>query len=100
MLQSLVARDMQGRVFALFGSISSIMVPLGLAIAGPAADAVGIRTLFWVAGIAVILIGCASFFVRPLMELEIAPRKAAPVAYDLNSGLANANSNLVSANTN
>ncbi len=100
MLQTLVAKDMQGRVFALFGSISSIMVPLGLAIAGPAADAVGIRTLFWVAGIAVVVIGCASFFVRSLMELESAPRKAAPVAYDLNKGLENVNANLVSANTN
>ena len=90
-LQSLVAKDMQGRVFALFGSISSIMVPLGLAVAGPAADAVGIRTLFWVAGIAVILIGCGSFFMRSLMELEKPPTKVGQLSFDYNSNLESLN---------
>jgi len=96
-LQSLVAKDMQGRVFALFGSISSIMVPLGLAVAGPAADAVGIRTLFWVAGIAVILIGCGCFFVRSLMELEKPQRNAAQKAYGFNGNLEAGKSDLKAA---
>jgi MFS transporter, DHA3 family, macrolide efflux protein len=69
-LQSVVAKDMQGRVFSLFNSISSVMVPLGLAIAGPTADALGIRMLFYAAGIVIVLIGFISFFIRPLMDLE------------------------------
>jgi MFS transporter, DHA3 family, macrolide efflux protein len=69
-LQTVVAREMQGRIFSLFGSISAIMVPLGLAIAGPTADAVGILPLFYVTGIVVVLIGMAGFFIRPLMNLE------------------------------
>jgi DHA3 family macrolide efflux protein-like MFS transporter len=48
-LQSLVAKDMQGRVFSLMGSISSIMTPLGLALASPLTDAIGISTMFYVA---------------------------------------------------
>jgi DHA3 family macrolide efflux protein-like MFS transporter len=69
-MQSVIARDMQGRVFSLFGSNSGIMVPLGLAFAGPLADAVGIRPMFYTAGILVVLIGLAGFFIRPLMNLE------------------------------
>lgn len=69
-MQSIIPNNIQGRVFSLVGSVSSIMVPLGLAIAGPTTDAVGIRTLFYVTGIAVVLIGLASFFIQPLMDLE------------------------------
>jgi len=69
-LNSIVAKDMQGRVFSLFGSISSVMTPLGLVIAGPVADTVGIRILFYVAGAAVVLVAFAGFFIRPLMDLE------------------------------
>ncbi len=69
-LQASVAKDMQGRVFALFGSISSIITPLGLAISGPIADAIGIRMLFYIAGAAVLLIGIAGFFIPSLMNLE------------------------------
>jgi MFS transporter, DHA3 family, macrolide efflux protein len=49
-LNSVVAKDMQGRVFSTMGSFSSLMVPLGLAVAGPVADAFGVRVVYWVAG--------------------------------------------------
>lgn len=69
-LQSIVARDMQGRMFSLLGSISSAMSPLGLAFAGPLADAIGIRSIYYIAGIATLIIGVAAIFIPSLMNLE------------------------------
>jgi MFS transporter, DHA3 family, macrolide efflux protein len=72
-LQSLVAKEMQGRVFALLGSLSGIITPIGLAIAGPVADAVGIRILFFGCGVAIMLASIISFFIPSLMNLEKTP---------------------------
>lgn len=69
-LQSVVAKDVQGRIFSLLGSISSGMMPLGLAIAGPLADSIGVRPVFLIAGIAPLLLGLAGFASRDLMNLE------------------------------
>lgn len=41
-LQSVVAPDIQGRVFTVIGSMSMLMSPIGLAIAGPVADRFGV----------------------------------------------------------
>jgi hypothetical protein len=46
------------------------MTPLGLAIAGPVADTVGIRPIFYFAGGAVLLMVLAGFFSRDLMNIE------------------------------
>lgn len=69
-LQSVIARDIQGRIFSLLGSISSGMMPLGLAVAGPVADAIGVRTVFLVAGIGPLLLGLMGFASRDLMTME------------------------------
>jgi len=69
-IQSVVAKDMQGRFGSLLGSITGAMTPLGLAIAGPVADAVGIRPIFYFAGAAIILMTLAAFFSRDLMNIE------------------------------
>lgn len=45
--QSIVAPDMQGRVFTVLISVASGMAPLGLAIAGPVADAVGVQVWYF-----------------------------------------------------
>jgi DHA3 family macrolide efflux protein-like MFS transporter len=41
LLQDVVAPEIQGRVFTVIGSLSSLAVPVGLAIAGPVADWLG-----------------------------------------------------------
>ena len=61
---------MQGRVFSLIGSITAITAPLGLAVAGPVADAIGTRFLFYIAGVAVIATGAACIFIPSIMNLE------------------------------
>lgn len=49
-MQANVAPEMQGRVFALLGTLSGAMAPIGLAIAGPVSDSIGIQTWFLLAG--------------------------------------------------
>lgn len=70
-LQVSVAPDMQGRVFSLLGSVASGMSPIGLALAGPLADRIGIQTWFLAAGAACLsmaLFGAANLTVRTVEE--------------------------------
>jgi MFS transporter, DHA3 family, macrolide efflux protein len=68
--QSVIAKDKQGRVFSLLGSISAAVSPLGLAIAGPAADAVGLRVIYYVAGAVCLVLALAAAFIPSVMDLE------------------------------
>jgi len=70
LLQQVVAPDMQGRVLTLVMSLCNGMTPLSMAIAGPVADAVGVRTLYVVGGVAQILLGVSGFLVPAIMHLE------------------------------
>jgi len=72
-LNSIVAKDMQGRVFTLINSLSGLMIPIGLAIAGPAADFLGIEWIYFICGGAFMIITLLGFFSKPLMELEKHP---------------------------
>ena len=56
MLQATVPPEVQGRVFTVVLSRSGIMAPLGLSIAGPVADALGVRLWFVIAGITMVSI--------------------------------------------
>ena len=69
-VQDVVAPDMQGRVFTLIISASTLMTPLSLIVAGPLADAFGVQTWFIVGGICTSLLGIALFFVPSLMNIE------------------------------
>jgi len=69
-LQSVVAPEMQGRVFTLVGSIAALMSPLGLMIAGPLSDVVGVRVWFIVGGIATVVMGVACFFIPAAVHVE------------------------------
>ena len=68
--QTTVAPEMQGRVFALLGSLISLSSPLGLAIAGPVSDRFGIQVWFVVAGILCIAVGIAGFFIPTILHIE------------------------------
>ncbi len=69
-VQAAVTPDMQGRVFTLMGSLSSGMAPLGLLIAGPIADKLGIQTWYVVGGVTCILVGVAGYFIPAVMNVE------------------------------
>jgi DHA3 family macrolide efflux protein-like MFS transporter len=69
-LQAKVEKNMQGRIFSLMGSISSAMVPIGLVIAGPTSDAIGIGPVFYICGIVIALTAVVFFFSPTLMNFE------------------------------
>jgi DHA3 family macrolide efflux protein-like MFS transporter len=78
-LQATVEKGMQGRVFSLLASISSAIIPLGLAIAGPTTDAIGIGPLYYIGGIAILITGIACFFIPAMMNLETNSKNPAAV---------------------
>lgn len=69
-LQATVAPEMQGRIFTLVTSAASAMMPISLAVAGPLADAVGVRPWYIVSGIVFSLVGVVSFFVPAITHIE------------------------------
>jgi DHA3 family macrolide efflux protein-like MFS transporter len=69
-IQSVVAKDMQGRVVTLQYSIGNLMIPLALVITGPVADAIGLRTMWYVAGSVIVGLTAFAFFFRDLMNIE------------------------------
>lgn len=70
LLQSIIRPDMQGRVMSLLQSGATAISPLGLLIAGPFSDWLGIRVWFWAGGILCALIAIGAFFVPIIMNVE------------------------------
>ena len=69
-LQSVVAPEMQGRVFLLVISMAKAISPLGLIIAGPLADAYGVQIWFLVGGVLTGLLGLSALLVPAIMNIE------------------------------
>lgn len=69
-LQAAVAPSMQGRVFTLLSSAAMAMMPLGLAVAGPLADVIGVRTWFLIGGLLTLALGIGGQFIPALVNLE------------------------------
>jgi DHA3 family macrolide efflux protein-like MFS transporter len=78
--QSVVAKDMQGRFHSLYGSLIGMMAPVGLAIAGPLSDAIGLRAIWYFSGAAIFLLFATAFFSRDLMNIESQKAADKPVA--------------------
>ena len=68
--QSVIAPEMQGRAFTLIGTACSAMAPVGMAIAGPVADAVGIQSWFVVGGVACAVMAAYGVLSPALMDIE------------------------------
>ncbi len=68
--QANVAPAMQGRLFALLGSGSAAMMPLGLAIAGPITEVIGVRAWFLFGGAITVLIAFVCMFVPAVRNIE------------------------------
>jgi len=69
-LQVIVPAEMQGRVFTLLQSAAGAMIPLGLVIAGPLADVLGVRIWFLIAGGAMFVMGLGALFVPAIIHLD------------------------------
>ena len=61
---------MQGRVGSLMGSLATAMNPIGLAIAGPVADAIGVRSWFVIAGAVLLLGSLVGLWMPALRRIE------------------------------
>lgn len=68
--QTIVPAEMQGRVFTLLMSVTGVTTPLGLAIAGPVGDAVGVQPWFLMTGIVVVAMGAGALFVPAIVRIE------------------------------
>jgi DHA3 family macrolide efflux protein-like MFS transporter len=80
-LQIIVPAEMQGRVFTLLQSAAGAMIPLGLVVAGPLAEVLGIQIWFLVAGIAMALMATGALFVPAITRLDdLANHKSAEAA--------------------
>jgi DHA3 family macrolide efflux protein-like MFS transporter len=69
-LQTTIAPDYQGRIFALVGSLAGGMAPLGLILAAPVAERVGVGAWYLAGGIACVAMGIAGFLAPALMRIE------------------------------
>ena len=69
-LQATVAPDMQGRVFTLIESVSSAMSPIGLLIAGPVADRIGVQSWFLMGGVVSVLMGIIGLLTPAIIHFE------------------------------
>ncbi len=77
LLQAEVDPKIQGRVFTAMQSMSCAAWPLSLAVAGPIADAVGVRPWYVVGGVVTTLMGLGACFVPPIVNIERNGHRAA-----------------------
>ncbi|MBN1287038.1 MAG: MFS transporter [Anaerolineae bacterium] len=91
LIQGAVAPEMQGRIFMLLNSLGILATPLGLGVAGPLADGIGVPALYVIGGAVCVAMGVFGFFIPVVMKVEEnghhgAPARAAlaqPVPVDL-----------------
>jgi len=69
-MQKQVEPGKQGRVFTALSSFSGAMMPLGMVLAGPVAEAFGIRAWFFAAGVSSVLMACLGLLSRSIMSLD------------------------------
>lgn len=69
-LQSVVAPEMQGRVFSLVASVAGAMAPLSLLVAGPVADALGVRFWYIAGGVGCVLMAAVAYLSPAIRKLE------------------------------
>ncbi len=68
-LQATIPPHIQGRVFTIDASASGAMAPLGLAVAAPVADLVGVRFWYAAGGVACLAMGAVGFLIPSLVRI-------------------------------
>jgi DHA3 family macrolide efflux protein-like MFS transporter len=68
--QAVVPPEIQGRVFTLVRSGMDVMSPLGMVIAGPLADAVGVQGWYALTGSVIVVMAVVAFFIPAVTRLE------------------------------
>ncbi|NLG96587.1 MAG: MFS transporter [Chloroflexi bacterium] len=70
MLQERIPPEKQGRVFTLVRSLSGLMTPIGLALAAPVADNLGVQVWWWIGGAVTILMAVFALMTPAVMNIE------------------------------
>ena len=70
-IQSTVEPEMQARILSLLWSIGGGMAPIGLMVAGPVADRVGIQAWFYLGGALCIFMGLVGLCIPAVMNIEV-----------------------------
>ena len=68
--QAIVPPGIQGRVFTLARSGMDVMSPLGMLVAGPVADAMGVQGWYTLTGGVIVVLAVGAFFMPSLIKLE------------------------------
>jgi DHA3 family macrolide efflux protein-like MFS transporter len=80
LFQDVVAPEMQARMFTVIGSLTGLAAPVGLAIAGPVADWLGVQAWFIIGGTLCIVWGVVMFLTPAVMNIEAHGRAAREAA--------------------
>jgi len=70
MFQTIIPPEVQGRVFSLLMSVSQGLAPLGLLVAGPIADALGVSFWYVLTGIMIAVMGASGLLVPAIVHIE------------------------------
>jgi len=83
-LQATVEPGLQGRVFTMISSLVGLSSPLGLAVAGPVSDWLGVTAWFAIAGILSVVCALVTFSVPAVIGIEDGrmPQPVGPVSAD------------------
>jgi DHA3 family macrolide efflux protein-like MFS transporter len=68
--QAVVPPEIQGRVFTLARSGMDVMSPLGMVVAGPLADALGVQGWYTLTGCVIVVMAVGAFLIPAVMRLE------------------------------
>ena len=69
-MQTKIPPEMQGRIFTVIGSLASAASPLGMLLAAPVAEKLGIRAWYLIAGIFCAAMGVYGFLKRDIYTLD------------------------------
>jgi DHA3 family macrolide efflux protein-like MFS transporter len=68
--QAIIPAVMQGRVFALLLSVTQGLAPLGLLVAGPTADVLGVQVWWVLTGVVIAAMGAGALCVPAIVHIE------------------------------
>ncbi|MET0897912.1 MAG: MFS transporter [Mycobacterium sp.] len=72
-MQTRAPQHLRGRVVGVMGSLAYAAGPLGLIVAGPLADAAGLKTTFLALALPMLVMGVIAIFLPSLRDLDRAP---------------------------
>jgi DHA3 family macrolide efflux protein-like MFS transporter len=67
---AIVPPEVQGRVFSLLLSVTMALAPIGLLVAGPFADRLGVEVWWVLAGTVILVISAGALFVPEIVHIE------------------------------